>query len=120
MITFSCCVSWVPPDSKLSVVGVKQDVENTPKCTRLTVSLPHDPASYDDGEGRPVCEAAQRHVCMQLPGCRPGWPPRPPRADSGLVWLVLMIMVLLNVIVVVIVALVVVAQVRHHGWGAVQ
>ena len=31
-----------------------------------------------------------------------------------------MIMVLLDVIVVVIVALVVVAQVRHHGWGAVQ
>ena len=30
--------------SALSAVGGKWDVENTPKCTRLTLSLPHDPA----------------------------------------------------------------------------
>ena len=30
--------------SKLSAEGAKWDVENTLKCTRLTVSLPHDPA----------------------------------------------------------------------------
>ena len=31
--------------SELSAVGEKWEVEkNTPKCTRLTVSLPHDPA----------------------------------------------------------------------------
>ena len=32
-----------PPASKLSALCAKREVENTPKCTRLTVSLPHDP-----------------------------------------------------------------------------
>ena len=29
---------------KLSAGGAKPDIEKTPKCTRLTVSLPHDSA----------------------------------------------------------------------------
>ena len=37
--------------SELSTVGPKSDVENTPKCPRLTVSLPHDPARPCRPEG---------------------------------------------------------------------
>ena len=33
-----------PLASKLSALCAKREVENTPKCTRLTVSLPHDSA----------------------------------------------------------------------------
>ena len=37
--------STIDQQSQLSAGGKKRDVENTPKFTRLTVSLPHDPAS---------------------------------------------------------------------------
>ena len=33
-----------PPASKLSAICATREVENTPKCTRLTVSLRHDSA----------------------------------------------------------------------------
>ena len=40
-----------PPASKLSALCATREVENTPKCTRLTVSLPHDPVRPCRGGG---------------------------------------------------------------------
>ena len=44
--------STIDQQSQLSARGKKRDVENTPKFTRLTVSLPHDPASWIRPVGR--------------------------------------------------------------------
>ena len=44
--------STIDQQSQLSAGGKKRDVENTPKFTRLTVSLPHDPASWIRPVGR--------------------------------------------------------------------